>query len=154
GGAADVVQEALVVVEAYEERADHAAADGVAEAADHAIDAADELDLDHGVALAGAVGAVGPFGDDAVEIAAHRAEPALRLAQAHGRRGEADGAVPRKRLLREGFEQLAAFLERQLDQAAAFVVGEKVEGDEEGRRFGGELADVAFGGVDGEAGGA
>src|SRR5262249_58526298 len=54
-GEADVMQQAVVVVEPEQQRADHLPALIVAEAADHAVGAAVLLDLDHAGPLARAV---------------------------------------------------------------------------------------------------
>ena len=57
-----MIEQALVVVEAEQQRADHLLLLGVAEAADDAVGGALLLDLDHRP-LAGAVGLVEPLGD-------------------------------------------------------------------------------------------
>src|SRR3954453_5571074 len=61
----DVVEEAVFVVEAEQQRAEGRRRLGtVAEAADDALDGADVLDLLHAGAVAGAVIGVEPLGDD------------------------------------------------------------------------------------------
>ena len=72
-----MMQQALVVIEPEQQRADHRLAFVVAKAADHAVGAAVVLDLLHAVAFAGAVGQIAPLGDDAVERRADALEPAL-----------------------------------------------------------------------------
>ena len=64
-----MVEQALVIVEAEQERADFLLLLGVAEAADHAIGGALLLDLDHRP-LARAIFEVHPLGDHAVERSA------------------------------------------------------------------------------------
>src|SRR3989442_10412863 len=88
-GDADVVQRAILVIEAEQERADHRAGAVLvpAEAGDHAVGGARVFDLDHR-ALAGAVGRVQTLRHDAVEPGPLEAtEPVLREgAIARGRR--------------------------------------------------------------------
>jgi len=81
GGEPDVVQQAVRVVEAEEQRADDLGLRAVAEAANHAIRAAEVFDLLHAVALARAIVEVAPFGDDAIERRAGLGEPLFRLGQ-------------------------------------------------------------------------
>src|SRR5260370_1045733 len=73
-GKPDVIELALVVVEAEQQRPDQARVPLVAEPADHAICRAPFLDLEHG-ALARLVNAVDAFGDPPVERAAARLQP-------------------------------------------------------------------------------
>src|SRR5262249_22961677 len=66
-GKADVMQKAVVVMEAEQQRAHHRFALIVSEAADHAVRAAILLDLLHSGAVARAVFQVRALGDDAIE---------------------------------------------------------------------------------------
>ena len=88
----------VLIVEAEQQRADLAAVRAVAEAADHAIGAAQPLDLQHGP-LAGLVSAVEPLGHHAVEGAARCVEPALRCVAVarvgrQAQRGTVQGGAP------------------------------------------------------------
>src|SRR5438445_9630930 len=69
---ADMVPETLLVIQSEQQGSDNPAARGITKAAHDTIGAAHQLDLDHGVALAGPVRTVEPLGNDAVQIAAHR----------------------------------------------------------------------------------
>lgn len=70
GRKANMVQQPFVVIEPKQQGADHFPAiqfvRGVAEAADHAIGAAEFLDLLHAVAVARLIGQVEPLGDNAI----------------------------------------------------------------------------------------
>ena len=74
-----MVQQPFVVIEAEQQRADYLPAvdlvGRIAEAADHAIGAAEFLDLLHAVAVAGLIGQVDPLGDHAVTAAAGLCQP-------------------------------------------------------------------------------
>src|SRR5258708_21580322 len=70
GTEADVVEFVFVVVEAEQQRTDLATFLRPTEASNNAIGGTDTLDLDHSVALTGAVFAVKPLGDHAIEPAA------------------------------------------------------------------------------------
>src|SRR5258705_7772819 len=66
-GEADMMQQAVIVIEPEQQRADHRLSFVVAKAADHAVGAAIVLDLPHGGAVARAVFELAALGDDAVE---------------------------------------------------------------------------------------
>jgi len=82
-----MVELALLVEQAEQQRADQASVGGVAEAADHAVGGAQAFHLHHRP-LARLIGLVELLGDDAVELAAAGAsQPLLRIgAPARGRR--------------------------------------------------------------------
>src|SRR6185503_16596007 len=61
GGEADMIEQSRIVVEAEQQRADDALALVIAEAADHAVRAAEILDLLHAVPIAALVGDVAPL---------------------------------------------------------------------------------------------
>ena len=94
-----MIEQALIIVEAEQERADERAAGGVAKAADDAVSRAEVLDLEHG-AHAGPVGQVETLGDDAIERAA--AGAASQLARRPADQWQARGAGgSRERLSRK-----------------------------------------------------
>src|SRR5688572_23774769 len=74
-GETDVMQEAIVVVEAEQQRADYFRIGAVAKTSHHAIGCPDLLYLDHRRAFAGRVGRLDLFRNHAVEIATHLVEP-------------------------------------------------------------------------------
>src|SRR5262249_25589593 len=78
-GEADVMQQAVAVIEAEQQRAHRLPVSAVAKAPDHAIGAAVVLDFLHGGALARPVRAVAALGDDAVECRTGLLEPVLGL---------------------------------------------------------------------------
>src|SRR5262249_6505701 len=86
GAEADVIELAMVVVEAKEQRADGFIFAGIAKTADHAIGGADALDLLHRGAFARGVRQVCALGDDAVEAGRGAFfHPALSLVVVGGR---------------------------------------------------------------------
>src|SRR5438105_11873300 len=82
----DVMEQAVVIVEAEKQRADHARARRVAKTADHAIGGPNLFHLHHCSPFAGRVRRLELFRDHAVKISADFVEPFLRLRQV-GRRG-------------------------------------------------------------------
>src|SRR5215472_11409341 len=72
---AGVVEEALLVIEAEQQRADERAVRVVAKATDDAIGGAGQLVFLHAVAAAVEVGQVGTLGDKAIDVAAEPVEP-------------------------------------------------------------------------------
>jgi hypothetical protein len=124
----DVVEQAVVAIEAEEERADQFGIRAVTETADDAIGGAEILDLLHGAgALAGFVGSVEVLGDDAVQAAAHGAEPATGVGETGGGGGEAEAIGVLEIFGGEGFEARAALAERLGDERVAAVVFEEIE---------------------------
>src|SRR5581483_12102969 len=97
GGEADMVQQAGVVVEAQQQRADDLSVSDlvgrVAEAANDAIGAAEFLDLLHAVAFSGLVGQVAALGNHAVEAVAGTRQPFLRSSVARGGRRQAEARI-------------------------------------------------------------
>ena len=127
----DVVQVAVVVEQAEEQRADAVAVLVPAEPGDHAVGRALVLHLRHH-ALVLLVGLVGGLGHHAVEPGALEAdEPVLRDVRIVGHRREVHPiAVLAERLLEE-----PAPLGERLAGEITIVEGEQVEGHEAGRRL-------------------
>src|SRR5205807_5674771 len=87
GGVADVVEDAVLAVEAEQKRPRKSVGGGDPVASDHAVGGAMVLHLDHDP-LAGPVGLVGAFGDDTVETGSLEAgEPGRGQAGVAGLRG-------------------------------------------------------------------
>ena len=94
---AQVVEIALVVVHAEQQRPDALAVLRQPVAAHHAVGRAAVLDLHHRT-LAGRVGPIGALGDDAVMAhALHLGEPLQRLLGVVGLRGDQDVRAPARR---------------------------------------------------------
>ena len=102
-----MIELALVVVEAEQQRADLAAAGRVAEPADHAVGGSKLLDLEHRP-LAGDVGAVAALGDDTVESAARIFQPDSAASTRSRVQGESLSSFDLARFLVEDFERGAA----------------------------------------------
>ena len=100
------MQEAGLVIEAEEKRADLAALALVAEAAHHAVRGEPAFDLQHG-ALARAIRQVHPLGHDAVERDTPAVQPSPGFAQVAGERCEGE-AVRFPDFIEELLEGLAA----------------------------------------------
>src|SRR5262249_52503415 len=107
GREAHVVQQAGLVIEPEQERADDVLALVVTEAADHAVGAAVVLDLLHGAPLARVVGEVAPLGDDAVKRRADALEPLPGFRQLRRCRRQADAIAVVKKSPRELDEPLS-----------------------------------------------
>src|SRR5688572_8653301 len=75
GTKADVMQQAIVIVEAEQQGTDKFGIGAVAKSADDTVDAADLLDFLHAGAIAGAVWNVAELGDDAIETFTGIGEP-------------------------------------------------------------------------------
>jgi hypothetical protein len=123
GGEADMVEAALVVVEAKEQRADLAALRFVPEAADDAIGRAHALDLEHG-ALAGFVRALDPLRHDAIDRTAGLGQPLLRLGTVAGTGGQPKQTVTIERL-REGLELRPSLAQANAAQVAPVGVSRR-----------------------------
>src|SRR5262245_42400361 len=71
-----MMEQAAIVIQTKQQRADDRLSLRISKAADHAVGAAIILDLLHSAAVAGEVGHVAPLGDDAVKRRADALEPA------------------------------------------------------------------------------
>src|SRR5688572_10573836 len=145
---ADVVEQAPVVVEPEQQRADERAVGAVTEAADDAVGRAHALDLDHALTVAGLVGQVEALGDHPVERRADAGEPLARGLDVVGLGRQDDAVVALEVLAREVFEPRAPRGQRLGGERLAGLVGEEVEHDQRRRALDGELANAAGGGVD------
>ena len=138
----DVVQQAIVAIESQQQRADQLAAALVAEAADHAIGGAQTFDLEHGP-LAGRVRQIEALGDDAVGLHMFAVQPSLCLFAIAG-----EGRDKKRRAfagaVEQGFEGGAALREWRLQQRAAGIRDQAIEGDECGRLLVAQLGDALF----------
>ena len=144
GGAADVDERAVVVVEAEEERADAGAGGVDAVAEHHDLGGAFVLHLQQG-ALARRVRLGEGLGDDAVEAGALELhEPPAGEFHVPGHLAEVDGGG---HALEEGLEAGATLPEGGGKEVVA-AVGEEVEGDEGRRGLAGEARDAALRRVD------
>ena len=132
-----MVEQALIVVEPEQQRADDWLALVVAEAADHAVGAAVVLDLLHAGAVAGLIRQVAPLGDDAVERRADLLEPFLGIGESRGRRRQPDRSCAREDiLLRECFQPLAPLARAAASgQRSSPSVGQQIEHDQQRRRL-------------------
>lgn len=135
-GDSDVVQRALVVVEAEQERSDHRARSPLvpAETGDHAVGGAPVFDLDHR-ALAGSVGCVQTLRYDAVEPGAlETTEPVFGHGAIAGGRRE----VNRRRCTGQHLLQpFAPYCERYVAQVLV-AQRQQVPGDEGSRHLRGQ----------------
>ena len=130
GAEADVVEEALVIVEAEQERAEEGFGIGcVAEAAYHTVGGAEPFYFDHAVAIGGLIGHVKALGDDAVECAADAGEPLVGDLDFGGGGGEDDLVIVLEIFFGEGFEGSAAGFEGLIGEEFAVGVDEHVEED-------------------------
>ena len=145
-GEADVIELAVVVEQAEQQRADLLAVRGVAEAADDAVGGAQAFHLHHR-ALAGAIGLVEALGDDAVQLAAAGAlQPAFglgALSVAGDRRS--DGASPS--VAKKASSAARRSLSGRAGEIGAARRLQQVEHDQDRRRLGGELVHAARGGM-------
>ncbi len=152
GAEADVVELAMIVVQAEQQRADFPALLGVAEAADDAVGGADALDLDHAGALAGCVLAVEALGDNAVEpMGGAAADPALRGGKVGSRRRKMNASLARGRFeigSREFLERHATGGERLGGKRLPFFGQKEIEDEIGAGRLLGEFPDAAFRGMD------
>src|SRR4051794_37255474 len=131
-----MLEDACIVVQAEQERADDACAGLVpAKAGDDALGGARVLDLDHR-ALARLVRLAGRFGDYAVQARALELREPLGSRLALARRG---GEVNRGFHAPEGFLEAGAPGFKWLAHQGAALVRKKVECNERSRRFLGEL---------------
>ena len=138
-GGADVVELAVVVVEAEQERCEMGGLRLPADADDHAVRGLVRLDLHHRLAGAGKIGQVEALGDHAVEPDRVEAvEPPLGCAGVARRRRDRE---------RQLLERCSPLLERLLVDRLA-LPEQDVEGDELRRDLGGEPADAALGRVE------
>src|SRR5690242_11058176 len=113
-----MIELSLAVIEAQQQGADHAAAAGIAEAADDAIGRPQALHLDHG-ALSRLVDALEPLGDDTVgRPFADAVQPALGALAVAGIGRELEPADPRDRLAK-GVQRGAPAQQRLAYQGAA-----------------------------------
>ena len=150
GADADVLELALVVVEAEQEAAEQRPLGGgvlvLAVAGDDHVGGARVLDLEHGAAVLG-VRRVERLGDHAVEPGAlELVEPALRLLRVLRGAGQVAGplgAQPAQRLL----HRRAPLAQGPVD-VRLVAEGEQVEGHEAGRRLLGQHVDPGLGRVD------
>ena len=133
-GEADVIQQALRVVETEQQGSHLVAAAQVSKASDHTIGGPQALDLDHR-ALAAEIFLVQPLGDDPVpSIAIEIVKPLGRLRQI-ARAGRYDELSGNGSLLAEGFERASPLSERQSLHWRAIGPDEHVEKDQSRRRF-------------------
>ena len=128
GGVPDLAQVAVLVVEAEDEGADGARLLARAPAAHDGVDRAHALDLDHALALVGAVGAVALLGDDALGAV----QPRLGLRGVGHARGQVHGGLVGEVLGDEALQPGAALVLGQRQQDLV-VEAEQVEGDEAAR---------------------
>src|SRR5205823_2817175 len=85
-GESHVIERAVVVIEAQQQRADAAPILSVAKASDHAFGRANAFDFDHGATLAAAVGFIELLGHDAIEAHdSNLGHPLLSLAAVFSR---------------------------------------------------------------------
>ena len=143
-----MIQQAVVVVEAEQQRADHLLALVVAEAADHAVGAAEILDLLHGAALARRVEEVAPLGDDAVEGGTDALEPAARLGEPRGRGRQAETLRVLELRCGEVLQPRPPLAQGLIDQRPSARVDEEIERDHQRGRLLGESLDAARGRMD------
>ena len=129
-----MVEHALRVVEPQQQRADGARGLAFAVRADHHISGAAVFDLHHHP-LAGPVVELGAAGDHPVAAGAFEVlEPALRLRQLRGLRGDEEGAV-----VLEVLQQPGAPRGGGLGAQIELPQGQAVEGHEAGGGLGGQL---------------
>src|SRR5262245_65890121 len=109
-----MMKQALIVIEAKEQRAYQRTLGGVAESADDAIRGAQPFDFEP-AAFAHDVGLIEPFRDDAVERTCRAIEPSLRGGSLARVRGEAEQRLfPERREKR--FQHPAPLRERTIDE--------------------------------------
>ena len=133
-GEADVVKQALRVIETEQQRADFRSAAQISKAADCAIGGAQALDLDH-CALAALIASVEPLGDDSVpSVAVEIIEPPCRLGEI-ARAGRDDELSRNRGLLAKGLERAPPLGERQRSDRRATGSDQHVEQDEPRWRF-------------------
>ena len=78
------MQQAFVVIEPEQQRADKFSSERIPESTDDAVGRAQTLHLHHAVAIAALIRQVETLGDDSIHIAAGAGEPALRDFQISG----------------------------------------------------------------------
>ena len=138
-----MIELAVLVVEAEQQRADFGAVALVPEAADDTVGGAQAFHFQHR-ADARLVGAVSAFGDDAVGgTVSRRRKPALSLGKV-GREGRQYHLSRTGILLCEAFECATALGHRQVDQRHSVRRQQHVEHDEASGRGSGELSNAAF----------
>jgi hypothetical protein len=139
----DMVELVVLVIETEQERADDRRVRRIAEAADDAVRRAGALDLDHGP-LAFEVGAVVGLGHHAFQLALIKPPPG------EGPVGRPRGEAEFGRLvnLKEGLKPFMSLRPRPALEVRPIDIDQHVEQGVDRRRFLGEAADAALGGVE------
>jgi hypothetical protein len=143
-----VVEDAIVVVQAEQERADDVSLRGIPKAADDAVRGANPFDLLHSGSLGALIRKVESLGDDSVRSRVI-GKPCARLGRPTRRRAHANVTIVSQVLVSEQLQSGAPLGERTVGDVDA-ILDQQIEHEKQGRRLRRQSHDPRRGGMKAE----